>query len=105
MAVFVAVAVACDGSRSRRPDQAEEGDVLVLTKPLGTQIAVNAHQWMDQETGWWERVKDIVSREQGACRAGSCNLSVRVPLGSESCGVDGVVLYMVMQLPSLCVGV
>ena len=24
------------------------GDVIVLTKPLGTQIAVNAHQWIDQ---------------------------------------------------------
>lgn len=23
------------------------GDVLVLTKPLGTQIAVNAHQWLE----------------------------------------------------------
>ena len=23
------------------------GEVLVLTKPLGTQIAVNAHQWID----------------------------------------------------------
>ncbi len=22
-------------------------DVLVLTKPLGTQVAVNAHQWLD----------------------------------------------------------
>ena len=30
-----------------RPDQAQEGDVLVLTKPLGTQLAVNAHQWLD----------------------------------------------------------
>jgi len=24
------------------------GDVIVLTKPIGTQIAVNAHQWIDQ---------------------------------------------------------
>lgn len=31
-----------------RPDQAVPGDVLVLTKPIGTQIAVNAHQWMEQ---------------------------------------------------------
>lgn len=30
-----------------RPDSAVPGDVLVLTKPLGTQVAVNAHQWMD----------------------------------------------------------
>lgn len=26
-------------------DQAQIGDVIVLTKPLGTQIAVNVHQW------------------------------------------------------------
>ena len=31
-----------------RPENAIEGDVLVLTKPLGTQIAVNAHQWIGQ---------------------------------------------------------
>ena len=31
-----------------RPDQAEAGDVLVLTKPVGTQIAVNAHQWCEE---------------------------------------------------------
>lgn len=31
-----------------RPDNAQVGDVLVLTKPLGTQIAVNAHQWIEQ---------------------------------------------------------
>lgn len=31
-----------------RPDGAVPGDVLVLTKPLGTQVAVNANQWLDQ---------------------------------------------------------
>ena len=31
-----------------RPDGAVEGDVIVLTKPLGTQISVNAHQWLEQ---------------------------------------------------------
>ena len=31
-----------------RPNQAVPGDVLVLTKPLGNQIAVNAHQWLDE---------------------------------------------------------
>lgn len=30
-----------------RPDGAQAGDVLVLTKPLGTQVAVNAFQWLD----------------------------------------------------------
>jgi hypothetical protein len=35
-----------------RPDSAVVGDVLVLTKPLGTQVAVNAHQWLDQPERW-----------------------------------------------------
>ena len=30
-----------------RPDGAVAGDVLVLTKAIGTQIAVNAHQWLE----------------------------------------------------------
>ena len=30
-----------------RPENAVVGDVLVLTKPLGTQIAVNAHLWLE----------------------------------------------------------
>lgn len=29
-----------------RPENAVPGDVLVLTKPLGTQLAVNAYQWL-----------------------------------------------------------
>ncbi|XP_003748527.2 selenide, water dikinase [Galendromus occidentalis] len=29
------------------PDRGVEGDVLLLTKPLGTQVAVNAHQWLE----------------------------------------------------------
>jgi hypothetical protein len=31
-----------------RPHGVVAGDVLVLTKPLGTQVAVNAHQWIEQ---------------------------------------------------------
>lgn len=27
------------------------GDVLVLTKPLGTQVAVAVHQWLDIVSG------------------------------------------------------
>uniref|UniRef100_A0AAN0IPW5 Selenide, water dikinase n=2 Tax=Amphimedon queenslandica TaxID=400682 RepID=A0AAN0IPW5_AMPQE len=44
------------------PDQAIAGDVLVLTKPLGTQIAVNAHQWI--ETQQWEEFESLVTKEQ-----------------------------------------
>lgn len=45
-----------------RPDNAVVGDVLVLTKPLGTQVAVNAHQWLDQPERW-NRIKLVVSEE------------------------------------------
>lgn len=45
-----------------RPDCAVVGDVLVLTKPLGTQVAVNAHQWLDQPERW-NRIKLVVSED------------------------------------------
>ena len=44
------------------PDSAVVGDVLVMTKPLGTQVAVNAHQWLDQPERW-SRIKLVVSEE------------------------------------------
>ncbi|GAB0093214.1 PurM-like, C-terminal domain [Sergentomyia squamirostris] len=44
------------------PDNAVVGDVLVLTKPLGTQVAVNAHQWLDQSERW-NRIKLVVTEE------------------------------------------
>uniref|UniRef100_A0A7S0G1E4 Selenide, water dikinase n=1 Tax=Rhodosorus marinus TaxID=101924 RepID=A0A7S0G1E4_9RHOD len=45
------------------PTGAIEGDVLVLTKPLGTQVAVNAFQWINIDERW-SRISDVVSREQ-----------------------------------------
>ncbi len=47
----VAMAV-CNEADFVRPEHAVPGDVLVLTKPLGTQVAVNAHQWMHQTMRW-----------------------------------------------------
>lgn len=47
---------------SGRPDNAVVGDVLVLTKPLGTQVAVNAYQWLDQPERW-NRVKLVVTED------------------------------------------
>ena len=48
------------------PDSAVVGDVLVLTKPLGTCIAINAHQWLDDPerlvetcaTVFWDKFHD-----------------------------------------------
>lgn len=49
---------------SFRPENIVEGDVLVLTKPLGTQVAVNVHQWLS--TGnYWDAVKDSISEDEG----------------------------------------
>lgn len=45
------------------PENAVVGDVLVLTKPLGTQIAVNAHQWLE-DPKFWNRIKDVVTTEE-----------------------------------------
>lgn len=34
----------------------------MLTKPLGTQVAVNAHQWLDMPERW-NRIKLVVTEE------------------------------------------
>jgi len=45
------------------PTNAVPGDVIVLTKPLGTQVAVNANQWRFQEKRW-NNVQDIITKEE-----------------------------------------
>jgi len=45
------------------PDGATDGDVIVLTKPLGTQIAVNAHQWLDSSERW-KKIESVVTADQ-----------------------------------------
>lgn len=57
----------CQKSDLIMPDQAKAGDVLVLTKPLGTQIAVNAHQWSEEQDGkWWTAIKDVITKDEVA---------------------------------------
>eukprot|EP01107_Rhizomastix_libera_P008290 TRINITY_DN2345_c0_g1_i1.p2 TRINITY_DN2345_c0_g1~~TRINITY_DN2345_c0_g1_i1.p2 ORF type:complete len:322 (-),score=89.60 TRINITY_DN2345_c0_g1_i1:1743-2708(-) len=46
-----------------RPENAVVGDVILLTKPLGTQIAVNAHQWHNINPDLWEEISDAISVE------------------------------------------
>lgn len=38
------------------PESARPGDVLLLTKPIGTQVAVNAHQWLEEDGEKWQKV-------------------------------------------------
>nr|VZI44502.1 unnamed protein product [Spirometra erinaceieuropaei] len=46
------------------PNQAEADSVLVLTKPLGTQLAVNGYNWMqDSSNVWKEKLASRISTE------------------------------------------
>lgn len=58
----VATAI-CDHSEYIVPDQACPGDVLVLTKPLGTQVAVNCHEWL-QNPSVWQKIKMVVTEQE-----------------------------------------
>lgn len=54
---------ACEESEFIRPEHLQVGDVVVLTKPLGTQVAVNAHQWLQTQHRWFDSIKDLLTRE------------------------------------------
>lgn len=43
----------CTDSEYIMPNQAKSGDVIVLTKPLGTQVAVSSYYWMLEKTATW----------------------------------------------------
>ncbi len=48
-----------------RPVGAVCGDVIVLTKPLGTQVAVNCKQWMREDGDKWNnKYKQHITREE-----------------------------------------
>ncbi|VDL95061.1 unnamed protein product [Schistocephalus solidus] len=56
------------------PNQAEAESVLVLTKPLGTQLAVNGYSWMQDSTSVWKEklaprisVEDLKTLYEAAC--------------------------------------
>ncbi|XP_037677944.1 selenide, water dikinase 1-like [Choloepus didactylus] len=44
------------------PHNVVPGDVLVLTKPLGTQVAVAVHQWLDIPEKW-NKIKVVVTQK------------------------------------------
>jgi selenide,water dikinase len=49
----------CSEGEYVRSDGARAGDVVVLTKPLGTQVAVNVHEWRVGDTPRW---KELIKR-------------------------------------------
>ncbi|CAD8126610.1 unnamed protein product [Paramecium sonneborni] len=46
------------------PNGAEPGDYLILTKPLGVQIAVNTFQWMTTSPQKWDAIKGITNQNE-----------------------------------------
>lgn len=59
----VGMVVATEGEFIR-PVGAEPGDVLVLTKPLGTRIAVNLYEWFHDKPAQFEKLNGEVSSEE-----------------------------------------
>lgn len=47
-------------------DGCQINNIVVLTKPLGTQIAVNVHQWKTQNNKFWKKIKEnnIITDEE-----------------------------------------
>jgi len=43
------------------PNNAKEGDVIVLTKPLGTQVSVNLKEWKSKKNDKYTKSKDFVT--------------------------------------------
>jgi selenide,water dikinase len=54
--------VVCRPQEYILPESAEVGDLLVLTKPLGTQVAVNAHQWLGRPE--FDKIKDVITESE-----------------------------------------
>jgi selenide,water dikinase len=47
-----------------RPINSAVGDVLVLTKPLGTQLAVNLYEWYTAKPDLFEKLTDQPTPEE-----------------------------------------
>jgi len=47
-----------------RPEMVRVGDKLILTKPIGTQIVVNLHQWLRTNSPRWAQVESIITKQE-----------------------------------------
>ncbi len=58
---------------------AKSGDVVVLTKPLGTQVAVNVHEWRVRSTSRWKEIteKKLLTKEmaEDMMHAAACSMA------------------------------
>jgi len=69
----------CSEGEYVKSDGAQVGDVVVLTKPLGTQVAVNVHEWRVRQTPKWQELlkRNIISLEEAEdmMHAAVCSMS------------------------------
>jgi len=74
----------CTQDKIIMPDGASAGEVLVLTKPLGTQVAVNAHQWIS-DPDRWKKISAIttVDKVKSAYRAAELSMARLNKVGAE----------------------
>jgi len=55
----------CEPGEFILPVNAVAGDVLILTKPLGTQVAVNINEWLQlKDQSLWEKAQTIMTLEE-----------------------------------------
>lgn len=55
----------CSKDEFINPENVQNGDVIVLTKPLGTQVAVNVYQWLNlKDKSKWNKISDTISEEE-----------------------------------------
>ena len=45
------------------PNNSQIGDLIILTKPLGTQCIVNAAQWLIESTDQWQKLSTYIKEE------------------------------------------
>lgn len=53
-----------DNNEIIMPYNGEEGDVLVLTKPIGTQVLSNVYQWFKNKDERWQKVKNLITEQE-----------------------------------------
>lgn len=45
------------------PTKAQPGDTIILTKPLGVQLATNAPIWMEEDSDNWKKISEHLTRD------------------------------------------
>ena len=69
----------CTESQIIRPEAGRPGDVLVLTKPLGTQVAVNCQEW-SRDQHRCQRITDVITCKFTSSVCSICMTSNAPPL-------------------------